>query len=217
MVLIVILIPLLPLLVSGEWQWLAAWSHALVGISGFAASRVLAARRNPGIIAERAQLLSHENVKSWDRILAPIVALGGAVVLLLAGLEARVDGVPAMSAAVQIGALAFLVSGYALGSYALIENPFFSGVARIQTERGHRVVTTGPYRWVRHPGYASALVAYVATPVLLGSAWAIVPTLTLCGCLVLRTALEDRMLLDELEGYRAYALKVHHRLVPLVW
>jgi protein-S-isoprenylcysteine O-methyltransferase Ste14 len=90
-------------------------------------------------------------------------------------------------------------------------------MVRIQTERGHQVVSTGPYRWMRHPGYAGALLAYLATPFFLDSQWAILPAIFISIVLVIRTSLEDRTLQEELPGYREYAGRVHYRLLPGVW
>jgi protein-S-isoprenylcysteine O-methyltransferase Ste14 len=113
--------------------------------------------------------------------------------------------------------LVAILAGYAWASYALLENRFFSGVVRIQSERGHHVVSSGPYRWMRHPGYAGALLAALATPVFLDSRWAFLPAVLLTAILVVRTALEDRVLHDELAGYREYAERVRYRLLPGVW
>ena len=109
------------------------------------------------------------------------------------------------------------MAGYVLGAYALTENRFFSGVVRIQTDRDHHVVSSGPYRWIRHPGYAGALLSYLATPLFLDSPWAFLPTVFITIVLVIRTALEDRVLRAELEGYCAYAQRVRYRLLPGVW
>jgi protein-S-isoprenylcysteine O-methyltransferase Ste14 len=88
---------------------------------------------------------------------------------------------------------------------------------RIQRERGHYVVNTGPYRWVRHPGYAGTLIWNLATPIWLESLWAILPAIVVCAVLVVRTHLEDATLREELDGYRDYASRVRYRLVPGVW
>jgi protein-S-isoprenylcysteine O-methyltransferase Ste14 len=88
---------------------------------------------------------------------------------------------------------------------------------RIQTDRGQRVVSSGPYHWIRHPGYAGALLTYLGTPIFLDSIWAFLPTLFLISVLVYRTSLEDRFLQDALDGYRDYARRVHYRLLPGVW
>jgi protein-S-isoprenylcysteine O-methyltransferase Ste14 len=213
----VVVMPLLPLLISGRWDWWEAWAYALICIFGFAISRVLAARRHPDLLAERARFLHHENAKSWDRLLAPLVGLGGGLVPLVAGLDALFDWSTTFSLPAKIVSLAILLAGYALGAYALIENRFFSGMVRIQTDRGHQVVSSGPYGWMRHPGYAGALLTYLATPVFLDSQWALLPAVFITLTLVIRTDLEDKTLQNELAGYRDYAGRVHYRLLPGIW
>jgi protein-S-isoprenylcysteine O-methyltransferase Ste14 len=213
----VVVIPFLPLLISGRWDWWEAWVYAIIYILGFVLSRMLAARRHPDLLAERARFTQHEDAKPWDKWLAPSVGLGGGLIPLVAGLDALFVWSPTFSLPVKILALAIILAGYALGSYALIENRFFSGMVRIQTDRGHHVVSSGPYRWLRHPGYAGALLVYLATPFFLDSLWAFLPTVLLTILLVIRTALEDRTLQDELVGYREYAELVRYRLLPGVW
>jgi protein-S-isoprenylcysteine O-methyltransferase Ste14 len=217
MLFLIIGIPFLPLLISWQWDWWEAWVYAIISILGFAVSRALAARRHPDLLAERARFLRHEDAKPWDKTLAPLVGIGGGLIPLVVGLDARFGWSPAYSMTVKILALIMILAGYALGSYALIENRFFSGMVRIQVDRGHRVVSSGPYRWVRHPGYAGALLTYLATPLFLDSSWAFLPAAFITSVLVIRTALEDRSLQAELEGYRDYAGLVHYRLLPGVW
>ncbi len=213
----IVLIPLLPLLISRHWDWWEAWIYAIVSILGFAISRVLAARRHPDIIAERAHYMQHENAQSWDRRLAPLLGLGGILIMVVFGLVELLGWSPSFNVSLKIIAFLIILAGYSLGSYALIENRFFSGVVRLQMDRGQQVVSSGPYRWVRHPGYAGALLTYLATPVFLDSSWAYLPTVFIMILLVIRTALEDRFLQDELEGYREYARWVRYRLLPGVW
>ena len=213
----IVVFPCLPLLISWRWDWWEAWAYAVISIVGFAVSRVLAARRHSDLIAERARTLQHEDAKPWDKKLAPLAGLGGALVLVVAGLEMRFGWPSAFGGPLKVLSLVMVLAGYVLGSYALIENRFFSGVVRIQTARGHHVVSSGPYHWVRHPGYAGALLTYLATPLLLDSGWAFLPTLAIAAVLVIRTALEDRTLQDELAGYRDYAGRVRYRLLPGVW
>jgi protein-S-isoprenylcysteine O-methyltransferase Ste14 len=109
------------------------------------------------------------------------------------------------------------LAGYALASYALVANRYFSGVVRIQTDRDQTVVTGGPYHWVRHPGYAGGLLTYACVPLLLDSYWTFIPAVILAVVLVVRTALEDQALQDQLPGYREYAQRVRYRLIPGVW
>ncbi len=217
MLFFVVVIPFLPLLISWRWDWWEAWVYATITILGFVISRVLAARRHPDLIAERARFMQHENAKSWDKVLALLLGLGSILVMAAAGLEAR-SGTPFMfSSIIKIIALIFILAGYALGSYALVVNRFFSGMVRIQAERGHHVVSSGPYRWIRHPGYAGGLLTYLATPFFLDSPWAILPTVFIVVVVVVRTSLEDKTLQAELEGYRAYAGRVRFRLLPGIW
>lgn len=209
--------PFLPLVISGRWNWAEAWLYATLFIVAWLLSRGLAAWRHPDLAAERAQFLRHEGVPTWDRVLAPAVAYLGLAVQAVAGLEALWAPRAPFDPAVKIAALALFGLGYALGAWAMMENRFFSGQVRLQTERGHTVVTGGPYRWLRHPGYVSALVVYLSTPFLLDSVWALAPAALIGALLVARTALEDRFLLAKLPGYADYARRVRYRLFPPFW
>jgi protein-S-isoprenylcysteine O-methyltransferase Ste14 len=213
----IVLLPFLPLLISWRWDWWEAWVYGLLSILCFVVSRVLAARRHPDLISERSRFMQHDNAQSWDKILLPWMGVGGILVMLVAGLDALLGWSPNFSLPVKILALVVILGGYALSSSALIENRFFSGMVRLQTDRGQQVVSSGPYHWLRHPGYAGALLTYLATPLFLDSAWAFLPTLFTTVLYVIRTALEDRFLQDELPGYRDYAQRVRYRLLPGVW
>jgi protein-S-isoprenylcysteine O-methyltransferase Ste14 len=217
LLLFIIVIPFLPLLISWSWDWWEAWVYGLINVLGFAISRAIAGKRNPDLITERAQFMKHENVFNWDKILAPIVVLGGGLIPLVVGLDELLNWSPAFSILIKIIALAIILTGYIWGSYALIQNRFFSGMVRIQSDRGHKVITNGPYRWMRHPGYAGAILKYLATPLFLDSGWAFIPAVFLVIVLVIRTSLEDKVLQAELEGYSEYADKVRYRLFPGVW
>ena len=213
----IVVLPFLPLLISRRWGWREAWVYAGFCIVGFAVSRGLALRRHPDLLAERARAMKHENTQYWDKILAPLFGVGGIAILLIAGLDAAFEWSPGFGVPVKIVSLAVIVAGYALGSYAMITNRFFSGTVRIQQDRGHRVVSGGPYRWVRHPGYTGAILTYVPTPVFLDSVWAFVPAAFTTIVMIIRAGLEDGFLRRELEGYGDYAGRVRYRLLPGVW
>lgn len=217
MLFFIVVIPFLPLLISRRWDWWEAWVYAIICILGFAVSRVLAARRNPGLLAERARFMQHEDAKSWDKVLAPLVGLGGGLVPIAAGVEALLNWSEKFCLPVKTIALVFIITGYALGSYALIENRYFSGMVRLQADRGHKVISSGPYRWIRHPGYTGALITYLASPFFLNSYWAFLPVVFLVIILVIRANLEDQFLKNELDGYREYAGRVRYRLLPGIW
>ena len=217
MFLVILVVPCLPLLISGRWDWWEAWVYALSSILGFIISRVLAAKKNPEVIRERAKTLDHADTKGFDKILAPIAGLGGALLLVVVGLDGLFRWTPPFNMVVKIVALVLILAGYAWSSWALIVNRFFSGVVRIQVERGHEVVSHGPYAVMRHPGYAGALLLYLATPFFLDSWWTLLPAVFLAIVLVIRTGLEDRTLQEELPGYREYTKKVRYRLLPGLW
>jgi protein-S-isoprenylcysteine O-methyltransferase Ste14 len=146
-----------------------------------------------------------------------LLALFGPGMLLVAGLDERLGWLPAMSPAVRWAGGIVMCLGYGLFSWGMAENQFFSSMVRIQGERGHAVCSTGPYRFVRHPGYIGVIVYSLAAPLLLGSAWAYIPAVLTAGVVVVRTVLEDGTLRKELEGYSEYAQKVRYRLIPGVW
>jgi protein-S-isoprenylcysteine O-methyltransferase Ste14 len=139
------------------------------------------------------------------------------LVPLVAGLDALYAWSPEFSLPVKLASLVIILVGYVLGSYAFIENRFFSAEVRIQSERGHQVVTSGPYRWIRHPGYAGSLLTTLVIPFFLDSRWAFLPAVFCIILLVIRTNLEDKALSNELEGYRDYAMRVRYRLFPGIW
>jgi protein-S-isoprenylcysteine O-methyltransferase Ste14 len=213
----IVVIPLLPLLISWHWRWWEAWLYAVLTIFGFTISRLLALGRHPDLLSERARFTHHEDTLPWDRVLAPLLGLGGGLLPLVAGLDARFDWSPAFGLPVKLVSLTVILAGYVLASWALIENRYFSGVVRIQTDRGHRVVSSGPYRYIRHPGYAGALLTYLVTPLFLDALTAFAPAAVLAVLLVVRTYLEDRTLQERLDGYREYAKRVPHRLLPRIW
>jgi protein-S-isoprenylcysteine O-methyltransferase Ste14 len=218
MLVFVVLVPFLPLFLSGHWGWWEAWIYAFIRVLGFVVSRLLVARRHPDLLAERARFMGHTDAKRWDYLLARLVGLGGAYIPLVAGLDARYGwSGEDFNLAAELIALVLTLVGFAFVYWALLENRFFSGVVRIQVERGHHVVMSGPYRWVRHPGYAGALVTYWATPVLLDSPWTFIPVALLTLVLIVRTALEDRTLRAELPGYQEYARSTRFRLLPGIW
>ena len=138
--------------------------------------------------------------------------------LVIAGLDAgRFGWSPEIPTAARAAALAVYSLGLAFSIWAILTNRFFSSVVRIQLDRGHRVVRNGPYRLVRHPGYLGMFVAVVAEAFVFGSTWSLLPVAGFAVVLVVRTALEDRVLRNELPGYADYARDVRYRLAPGVW
>ena len=217
MLLVVFVAPCIPLIISDQWNWWQAWAYAVVSILAFIISRILVNRRHPDLIAERARFMEAKDTKPWDKVLAPLLGVGSILVVVVAGLDKYYGWTHASSLTMNLIALFGIIFGYAFSSWALIENRFFSGTVRIQTERGHHVVSTGPYRIVRHPGYAGGLFGYIFIPLLLDSYWAWIPTILLCIVMITRTALEDKTLQAELPGYKEFSQKTKYRLFPGIW
>lgn len=218
LIFVVVILPLLPMIISGRWNWWEAWVYAVILFLGFVLSRALAARAHPDIIAERSDSFGKKDAKPWDRFLAPAMAFGGMFIPIIAGLDERFNWTPEpYNLAVKIAAIVLLVVAYAFASWAMIENAYFSGVVRIQKDRGHTVCTTGPYKVMRHPGYFSSFWSYLAMPLLLDTAWGFIVVALLLVVTIVRTRLEDRTLQEELPGYREYAQKVKYRLFPGIW
>ena len=202
---------------AGSVRWVWGWMLLIVIAGMMAAHPLLLIPINPELLAERAKGTRDQGVMAWDK---RITGLAGLMMLLtwgVAGLDIRFQWTGSMPLAFHVVGLTLTILGYALFIWAMVANAFFAEGVRIQSERGHVVATEGPYRFVRHPGYAGVLLAHSTTPFLLGSLWSLIPAGILCGLFVLRTALEDRMLQVELDGYQVYAAQVRYRLLPGVW
>jgi protein-S-isoprenylcysteine O-methyltransferase Ste14 len=199
----------------GKWGWWNAWAYLDLYLAFIAVNAIVLLPGHKELVEERSQI--GEGAKGWDKVIGGITAFGGLAILVIAGLEERFGWPGSIPFAIQVAAFVLLALSYALFAWAMVSNKFFSTIVRIQKERGHTVQTGGPYRFVRHPGYASLLVSYLTIPVALGSLWAFLPVALLAANLFVRTALEDRTLQDELEGYKKYAGQVRYRLIPGVW
>jgi protein-S-isoprenylcysteine O-methyltransferase Ste14 len=171
-------------------------------------------RHDPDLIKERL----HPGPGERDRLTIGLLGVTLAVHWVVAGLDVGRWHWPGhMPLAVQIAGLIGYALGMGLGIWPMLVNPFFSSAVRIQADRGQYVITAGPYRFVRHPGYSGGLLFLLCSGPALGSWWSIVPMLFCAAGLIRRTRLEDRMLLKELAGYSDYARKVRYRLVPGLW
>ena len=209
-------IALLLLIPAGTLAWPAAWLY-LGEIGGLSlAVGLWLARHDPGLLAERLGFLVQSGQKGWDKLFMIVIILLWAGWLALMGAEAGRHG-PALP--VWAGGLGFLAVALALWLSVLTfrANPFAIPVVRIQRERGHRVISDGPYRVVRHPLYAAALLFFLGTPLALGSWLGLILAPVLAAGLAVRAVLEERALAAELDGYAAYAARVRYRLIPGLW
>ena len=201
---------------AGTLHWTGAW--VFVGELFFAGLAIGAwlARRDPDLLRERLGPLVQKRQAAWDKVLIPAFFLLFLAWLAAMGLEVRRFGPRVPAALAAIGALGPLAS-YVLGYFAFRANSYAAPVVKIQSERGQRVATTGPYRYVRHPMYAGATLFLVGTPLLLGSRRGLAIAPVLVVLLGLRAVLEERTLGRELDGYAEYAARVRYRLIPWIW
>jgi protein-S-isoprenylcysteine O-methyltransferase Ste14 len=197
---------------AGTLDWFWAWAYLGVSIAILAVNGLVLPRE---LIAERGA--ARENVKTWDRALTRLILFPYVATWLVAGLDKRYGWSPELSVALHLVALALFALGEGLFTWAMVSNKFFSTAVRLQMERGHSVASGGPYRYVRHPGYVGFILFTLATPLALGSLWGLVTAGMVATLFIVRTALEDRTLCQELDGYEAYARRVRYRLVPGVW
>lgn len=197
---------------AGRLDWFWAWAYLGVGL----AILIINALILPAdLIAERGQ--PRDNIKGWDRWLATLGGIPTLGVPIVAGLDERLGWSPQLGIPIHLAGLIFFALGQGLFTWAMSSNNYFSTAVRIQMDRGQTVATSGPYRYIRHPGYVGHSVSFLATSLALGSLWALIPGALLAILLVVRTALEDQTLQEELPGYRDYARQVRYRLLPGIW
>ena len=218
LVVVYLSIPLVLLGCGGDFGWWQAWVYSLLIVAAGIGGRMWAEQRHPGLMAERQNIENIQNAKAWDKVLAPLMAVSiGFPLVIVAGLDHRRGWSPEFPLWLIVLGFILISLGYAFAAWALAENRFFSSVVRIQTDRGHVVCDTGPYRIVRHPGYAGNIPPLVGIVLALGSVWTLIPAAVALIIAVIRTALEDQTLQGELPGYRDYARRVHYRLIPGIY
>jgi protein-S-isoprenylcysteine O-methyltransferase Ste14 len=204
-----------PFLSAGRIDWREGWLFLALVAVGAIGSHLFVKARNPEVLRHRRSI--GEGTKPWDRVWLGLFRLMLLGLPIVAGLDAVRYGwtnVPWWLS--PIGVILVLL-GFALSALAMAENPHFEGTVRIQHDRDHRVIDTGPYAVVRHPGYVGVAMIVMGLPLVLRSGWALAVAFISVLWLGLRTWLEDRTLQTELSGYAEYAERVRARLLPGVW
>lgn len=218
LVVVYLLIPLILLICGGDLGWWQAWLYSVLIMVAGIGGRLWAEHRHPGLTAERQNIENIQNAKAWDKVLAPLMAVSiGYPMVAVAGLDHRYNWSPEFPLWLIVIGFILILLGYAFAAWAVAENRFFSSVVRIQTERGHVVCDSGPYRFVRHPGYAGNILALFGILLALGSVWTLIPAAVASIIGVIRTGLEDQTLQEELPGYRDYVRRVRYRWIPGVY
>jgi protein-S-isoprenylcysteine O-methyltransferase Ste14 len=212
----IVLTAVIVLAAAGRLDWV--WGWALVGVYVLfqGVNALVFLPRNPELLAERSRV--QKGTKTWDVIIAGLAAaILPMVQWLVAGLDERYGWSPDLPTWLQLASLGVALAGYGFTLWAMAVNSFFSATVRIQDDRNHRVVTSGPYRLMRHPGYVGAILFQLAVGLMMDSLWALVPGGLSAILYVIRTAMEDRTLQRELPGYREYTQQTRYRLIPGIW
>jgi protein-S-isoprenylcysteine O-methyltransferase Ste14 len=219
LIFVYILIPVSLFICAGDLDWWQAWVYSALIFAAGIGGRIWAESQHPGLLVERVNSFKlAEGVKPWDRILAPLMAISvGFPLVIVAGLDHRFGWSSVLPLWLIIIGFSLVTIGYTFACWAMAENRFFSGAVRIQKDRGHVVCDSGPYQIVRHPGYIGNIFALAGIVLALSSVWTIIPAIIAFVIAVVRTALEDRTLQEELPGYKEYAQRVRYRLIPGIY
>lgn len=190
------------------WIWIVFTTLLEIG------TLVTLARKVPATLEQRGML--HVGVKGFDKVFVVCWLSLALITPVVAGLDMRLGWSHVPVSALYWG-LALTAFAWPLGTWAMVENEHFEQLVRIQSDRSHHVISSGPYRIVRHPGYAGAIVGTLCTPLILGTWWTFIPAGAIALLFIVRTALEDRTLRKELQGYEDYTHRTRYRLLPGVW
>jgi protein-S-isoprenylcysteine O-methyltransferase Ste14 len=202
---------------AGRTDISRSWLLFSVSFVHFVGSALVLAKYNPELLVRRLTL-RREGSKTWDEILMRVCNLTGLLLVpVVAGLDVGRYGWSNLRIQYAVLGLIMMAASSVLTNWAMIENPYFESTVRIQEDRGHRVVSTGPYGIMRHPGYLSGILWMSSIPLVIGSLYTFFPVALYSALMILRTQLEDRTLQEELPGYIEYVEKVRYRLFPGVW
>ncbi|MBW8041116.1 MAG: isoprenylcysteine carboxylmethyltransferase family protein [Planctomycetes bacterium] len=202
---------------AGRMHIPGGWVYLVVSFIGMFGGIMLVYRANPELLNHRGQWEKKKDTKPWDKVLLIVFGITGFYILpVVIGLDIRFQWSYLGIYSTIAGVVLFLL-GSVIINWAMIVNTHFEATVRIQNDRDHKVITAGPYKMVRHPGYVGAILWIVATPLIIGSVVGFVPAGIAGLVLIIRTWLEDKTLHSELNGYVEYAEKVKYRLFPGIW
>ena len=201
---------------AGTLAWINAWVYVGVVSIYWVISTGMLARVNPDMLNERGSLVK-EGTKGFDKVwvaIYPVLTFGNLVVMGFDAVRFQWSFMPFWLAILGI---VIMIPASVISTWAMAVNKFFEWTVRIQDDRQQYICTSGPYKIMRHPGYTGLMISILVYPLILGSWWGFVLSGILAIIVVIRTALEDRTLQNEMTGYREYAKQVKYRLIPLVW
>lgn len=210
-------LPALILGLSGDWRWVEGWIFGVWFSGFFAVSMFWLYYKDPELLAERLRRPGSGGESRADLAILIGVKVGSIAWVVLPALDKRFGWTPRLPLwSEACGGVLFLAGNFFMFR-SLADNTFLSQLVRIQAERGHRVIDTGVYGFVRHPMYLGAALLFVGGALLLGSVYGLLVGIGLILLMVLRILGEEKLLAGELEGYQAYRERVRYRLAPHVW
>lgn len=200
---------------AGRIDYWQGWLYATICILSVLLNS-FALKNKDELAAERTGIKS--GTKSWDKIILGLSAVTLIITYVVAGLDSgRFQWSPIFHRGINATGVVLILSGELIFLMAQKQNKFFSSLMRIQTDRGHTVCDTGIYKIIRHPAYFGNIITAFGIPLILGSLWSFIPSAASVLLTVLRTSLEDRTLINELDGYVDYASRTRYRLLPFIW
>ncbi len=204
------------LISAGTFFWINAWLFTGLKIIFLIIYTATLLKINPDLLDARGKYVK-KDTKTFDKIFFAIGRPLLFMIMIIAGLDIVRYQWSSMPFGISMVGVVFFLVAFLLMLWGMSVNANYETSIRIQNDRDHQVCDKGPYRIVRHPGYVGLIVEFLSTPIVLGSWWALIPGSALAILVVVRTAKEDRMLHDELQGYAQYAKRVGYRLVPGIW
>jgi len=201
---------------AGTFSWPEAWVYMIVQFSFSAVLTLWLKQHNPDLLNERMIFLK-KSAKVWDKVIVLICTVVCVPYLVLPGLDAVRYHWSNVPLPVKVTGFIGIFVSFVLIFLVMRENTYLWRVVEIQKERGHKVITTGPYQYVRHPMYVGVIIMFICLPLALGSLLALIPGTALTALIIIRIYLEEKMLLAELQGYKTYMDRVRYRLIPGIW
>ena len=216
--LFILLFPALILVLSGDFTWTQGWIFCIWFILLCYSTILYLYRRDPALLAERYMKPGAANQEAWDRYVSYGIMVGFTIWIVIMPLDAKRFGWShAFPLGLNVLGVAALTGSFLLFFRSYTDNTFLSPLVRLQEDRKQRVVSTGVYRFVRHPMYLGGILMFIGAPLLLGSYYGILLGLVLTILLMARILGEEAMLTENLEGYREYTRMVRYRLFPYLW
>jgi len=200
---------------AGRINYWQGWLYASICIISVLLNS-FALKGKDELSAERSEVKS--GTKSWDKVILGLSAVMLIITYIIAGLDSgRFQWSPKFHWGINAIGIILILSGEVIFLLAQKQNKFFSSLMRIQTDRGHTVCDTGIYKIIRHPAYFGNIITAIGIPLILGSQWGFIPSVVSIFLIIIRTSLEDKTLIKELDGYRDYIYKTRYRLLPYIW